>query len=1528
MITIKSFPPFLALTLLTAFQVASSQIQVTIQHAPPIYLPQTSFWKYAVPAAQTSSGDEELDQAYRKYLYGDQLSSRAHLYKVLSRHATTPKERAVALRAASLQCLLDMGPVPDELLLSTSEEDAGDAAALLAASMNQSATSAAAAQKKLLSTRWKEHGGGTTDPWQSSWIELFDAYQQYHQGAREEAADAWKQLAQSSASEPLLKGLAWLGVARVEGEKMRTAGKAQNSGKGALFAVAQAAQILASAGDSRGASQTHVVAGEIDFLLGKEDEAIKELTAANKPFWDADDTEGWTDLNLIVALGFATAGKRADAEKIVLDMEERLGVLRVPPEQIEALVGFSRRLPGLTGMPDRRSIEVKLADAREFYRWTTTTADPLLEVISLRLLVKTLREGSYWGDASFYDSVQSDLYARYRALLPFSMRIQRAALADYDFLRQTKELEQSGLSVATNEFTPWVDTFLALKKGMRDQRLKMIGGSNSPDEREESARFSKALKEIASKGDAARETYRKRLAAGDQNAAAQAVADMFAALEQMRNFLNILDPATRLVTETENAKIEATGNGKNSYEIHSEVVSSYRFEVPKKAKVEMLHEETYLNLVRDVLASATVGDEKYLDRGVRKMVAFYDQYRNLISPAEALDVPYVFQRQIDFESALLPASTESRDKAIAEGVRQLKKQYRQKLIQDTISTDPKAPELSSSTLDSMFPEKTFFEMNWQKDDANSHTDSNQVTTTDRDGKKVVTIKHAYTAAYKLKENSDYFDLPPATSGIDIQSRTRAIRACRHGGQFPLDTLRFNKILEGFYSAGTQDVWMEKYLGVTPEQLSKQATTFSSLMDVGQLALSVQRSDDFLARPGTHPMDHWQTLVQSDPMTQTLASQFLQITDPSLMDDDAEESAAKVGHSLLSSLSKIDLAQEKTSDDDSGDQNPVRSVLHVAGMAEALRFRPLLLLLLNDRSGAEAAARMLQSKASASLETVLSGTNQPPTKEDGLSLALYFIAAGDYNRAIDQLKPLPDAFRIQDASRVFQVEYLLALCYRRAHNPAAEIASFLAAVEDLEKLRLALRTRNEAHAIQPVRQMIYEEYLNTLFEHKLYSEMANAMHLYKRSSQLPISVLQASQDNDSPQKRLVQETVFLQDVLSRDDVWQVSDAGALTALLDTFNLTPENKIDPRQTALSGLNRIADVLVDELKPFATTAVDSGSASSGGALTIFYFVGSRGLYRLVLNQAGHANARCTQISENGLSDLCSQFRSEIEERKDFLSVSTRLYEILLGELPELDNVHRLYFSLDGALNFIPFQVLKKSADAAYLVQDHVLSYLSEVPAPATNGGQIDTSRTMLLIGNPDGTLPAAEAEAKKIAELPELQSGPPLLRSDATLANLGSRLSGASFVHFATHARSNPSYPNFAYLQLADGERLYSIDLGGLPFSGKHIFLSACETRLGQVIPGEDIYGIADAFLSDGAASVISTLWRIESDSSALFAQRYYALLIQTHDPATALAMTQREFIAGKQFLDRAGTTVVLDAPLYWAGFNQLAAGVKVN
>jgi CHAT domain-containing protein len=74
-----------------------------------------------------------------------------------------------------------------------------------------------------------------------------------------------------------------------------------------------------------------------------------------------------------------------------------------------------------------------------------------------------------------------------------------------------------------------------------------------------------------------------------------------------------------------------------------------------------------------------------------------------------------------------------------------------------------------------------------------------------------------------------------------------------------------------------------------------------------------------------------------------------------------------------------------------------------------------------------------------------------------------------------------------------------------------------------------------------------------------------------------------------------------------------------------------------------------------------------------------------------------------------------------------------------------------------------------------------------------------------------------------------------------------------------------------------------------------------------------GLRQAFFTAGAATILSTLWAIEDDSAPQFMKELYCALVNDkQSPATALANTQRKWIAVGESLREWGGYVMHGAP----------------
>jgi len=149
-------------------------------------------------------------------------------------------------------------------------------------------------------------------------------------------------------------------------------------------------------------------------------------------------------------------------------------------------------------------------------------------------------------------------------------------------------------------------------------------------------------------------------------------------------------------------------------------------------------------------------------------------------------------------------------------------------------------------------------------------------------------------------------------------------------------------------------------------------------------------------------------------------------------------------------------------------------------------------------------------------------------------------------------------------------------------------------------------------------------------------------------------------------------------------------------------------------------------------------------------------------------------------------------------------------------------------------------------------------------------------------------------------------------ATLQNLN--WNEFSMGHFAMHAVLNQQYAELSGLTLGQergagsGTFLWYGDVCHLHAKLDLVVLSACNTALGEQVPGEGLRGLTQAFFAAGSQRVLGTLWEVDDQATSEWMRHFYQSFKKTRSPAMALHAAQSAMAADPQW----------SAPYYWAGF----------
>ncbi|MDZ7266013.1 MAG: CHAT domain-containing protein [candidate division KSB1 bacterium] len=505
---------------------------------------------------------------------------------------------------------------------------------------------------------------------------------------------------------------------------------------------------------------------------------------------------------------------------------------------------------------------------------------------------------------------------------------------------------------------------------------------------------------------------------------------------------------------------------------------------------------------------------------------------------------------------------------------------------------------------------------------------------------------------------------------------------------------------------------------------------------------------------------------------------------------------------------------------------------------------------------------------------------------------------------------------------------LARLAQQADEPAAALAFYQRAIAGLERQSARIKVEEFRSGFIDDKSEIYEEAVLLLLGMK---REAEALQFAERAKSRSFADLLANSAGDwqagAGEEFLARRTKLLDQI------------SFTHARISALQQNPSSD-DPRERAtlaalqdsLAGLQKAyADLLVEmktanpeladlvSVEPMPVSSVQ-GLLPDSVALVEYFFAKDRLVSWVVDRQ--QVRAVTTPLERAGLSDLILQLRKAITKRASVEGFSRQLYDkLILPIAPLLQAARQLLIVPHGPLHYVPFAALQR-ADSTYLIDTHALALAPSATVLGfchRKGGQIlaEARRNyrVLALGNPavgeaKYDLPFAAKEIESLQfTFGDIES---YTRAAATPAALTAGLARANLVHLSCHGVYDERNPLFSALLLApsaggDDGRLEAHEIFNLRLRTYLVMLSACETGLARVTGGDEVIGLARAFLFAGTPALIASLWTVDDLATAITVKRFYRYLAAGASKAEALRQAQR-FV--RDYHNR--------HPAYWASF----------
>ena len=232
------------------------------------------------------------------------------------------------------------------------------------------------------------------------------------------------------------------------------------------------------------------------------------------------------------------------------------------------------------------------------------------------------------------------------------------------------------------------------------------------------------------------------------------------------------------------------------------------------------------------------------------------------------------------------------------------------------------------------------------------------------------------------------------------------------------------------------------------------------------------------------------------------------------------------------------------------------------------------------------------------------------------------------------------------------------------------------------------------------------------------------------------------------------------------------------------------------------------------------------------------------------------------------------------------------------------------DHLINTVPFEsLITNPKTGQYLIENSEISYKYSISFEEHNLKRERTFENEFL-----GVAPVNFNNFNLIS-LPKSKdeiniglnyySGKKMIQKNATKENFMKDVSEYKIVHLATHAFASDSISPWIAFR---NDKMLNSEIDLTSNNAELVYLSACQSMIGEVYSGEGVMSLARSFFKSGAKTVISTLWNTNDKATAEITKDFYKNLSKGATKSEALHKAKLNYLKNHSGAEA--------SPHYWA------------